>query len=458
MRRLFVLPPVLVVLLCGFLAVSEDGRTSVSIDAIRMGVNESGQTRLVLDLDRRPGFVTGPVASVGPEFVIYVDGGQFLLTADGIGDLDGKGVIDNVAFAPGLVRLSLEKPALATRSFILPPAGDIEHFRLVIDLDEVTADTFSEAALAFRQPMPEPEPEPDVETPSLTTAPAPEPEVRVASRVIPAPSLKPRRPNTADVLTELANAVPDMPRLPPQATEAQVRERPLIVIDPGHGGHDPGSIGTSGVEEEDVTLSVSLILATQLRARGYEVLLTRSDDSYVDHEDRIGLAREQGADLFMSIHADANEDHSVRGASVYTLSQTRSEKLENEIRSEGDFHLFDVEVSNEDGVGDILLDLAQSAARQNSDRLANALLDSMRPTMPLVKNPKRRGGLLVLLSPDVPAVLVELAFMSNGADEANLTNTRWQRSAAVALADGVDDYFDGTGVEALLAGGTDDRG
>ena len=464
MRRLFVLPPVLVVLLCGFLAVSEEQRTEVTIDAIRMGVSANGQTRLVLDLDRRPDFIAGPVQKGRPEFLVYVDGGRFVLTPDGLGDLDGKGVIDNVAFGPGVVRLNLEAPALATRSFILPPAGDIDHFRLVVDLDQVPAEAFAEAAQQFREPAPEPQPEtqpelePNRESVAQSSATPEEPRLERAARLVLPPSLKPRPQTTADVLTELANTEFDMPELPPEASEPRVRARPMIVLDPGHGGHDPGSVGQTGAEEEDIVLVFSKTLAAQLRARGYDVLLTRKDDSYVLHQDRIGLAREQGADLFMSIHADSLEDRTVRGASVYTLSDQRSAKLENDIRDEGDFMLYDVAVNRDDGVGDILLDLAQSASRQNSDRLANALIDNMRPTMPLLKNPKRRGALLVLLSPDVPAVLVELGYMSNGADEANLTSARWRRSAAVSIADGVDDYFAGTGVEAQLAGGVDDRG
>lgn len=460
MRRLFILPPVLVVLLCGFLAVSEEQRSEVAIDAVRMGVSESGQTRLVLDLDRRPGFVAGPVDAASPEFVVFVEGAQFLLTADGIGDLDGKGVIDSVAFGPGLIRLSLEEPALATRSFVLPPAGEIDHFRLVIDLDPADPLEFSEAAKSFQQPEPEPavQEEESAQTPPMASIAPPIMPVQQSARLIPPPSLKPQPLTTADVLTELASNSFDMPDLPPEASAPRVRARPLIVLDPGHGGHDPGSVGQSGAEEEDVTLAFSKNLAAQLRARGYDVLLTRSDDSYVRHEDRIGLAREQGADLFMSVHADSNDDRNVSGASVYTLTARRAEKLESDIREEGDFVLFDVELNEEDGVSDILLDLAQSATRQNSDRLASALIDNMRPTMPLVNNPKRRGALLVLLSPDVPAVLVELAFMSNASDEQNLTSPRWRRAAALAIADGVDDYFDGTGVEAQLAGGSDDRG
>ncbi|GGY41476.1 N-acetylmuramoyl-L-alanine amidase family protein [Parvularcula lutaonensis] len=457
MRRLLVLPPLLIVLLCGFLAVSEEAGSSVEVSGIRMGVDAKGQTRIVLDLDKRPAFMVGPVEGVEPELVLHLDGGSFAMTANGTGDMEGKGVIDRVEWAPDVVRIRLDGFALPTRSFVLPPSGKIEHYRLVIDLDGVSSTEFEKAASEFREPLhalpdPEPAPMPAVAEPQRNP-------VMAEAKSLGPPSLKPQRPNSVPLVEDEPDIlVYDMPELPPEPVAPILKQRPLIVLDPGHGGYEPGSIGQNGTREESVTLSFAKALEIILERRGYDVLLTRDDDSYVKHEDRIGLAREMQADLFMSIHADSHEDKTLRGGSVYTLSARRSEKLEDEIRSHGQFQLFDVEVSNDDGVGDILLDLAQTATRHNSDRLATALIDNMRPTMPLLKNPKRRGALLVLLSPDVPAVLVELAFISNTKDEANLTSSSWRRSAATAIADGVDDYFEQSGVEARLAGGSGDSG
>lgn len=459
MRRLLVLPPLLIVLLCGFLAVSEEAGTSVEVQSIRMGVDAKGQTRLVLDLDRRPAFMLGPIEGVEPELVIHLDGGSFAMTANGAGDMEGKGVIDRVEWAPDVVRIRLDGFALPTRSFVLPPSGKIEHHRLVIDLDEVTSTEFAKAASEFREPL-QALPEPAM----AEIRPEPRRETVVAdARLVSPPSLKPQRRNSAPLVEDPEPESQevlafDMPELPPEALPPLVKERPLIVLDPGHGGRDSGSVGQKKTREESVTLSFAKSLEIILERRGYDVLLTRDDDSYVKHEDRIGLAREMRADLFMSIHADSHEDKTLRGASVYTLSGARSEKLEAEIRSHGQFQLFDVEVSNDDGVGDILLDLAQTATRHNSDKLATALIENMKPNMRLLKNPKRRGALLVLLSPDVPAVLVELAFLSNAQDEANLTSSSWRRSAATSIADGVDTYFERSGVEARLAGGSGDSG
>ncbi|MEM9809884.1 MAG: N-acetylmuramoyl-L-alanine amidase [Pseudomonadota bacterium] len=434
MRRLTLLFPLLVIVLCGFLAVSEAPQGPVTIKNIRMGVNENGQTRLVLDVEGRPSYLLGATGDVDPEIAIHIDDAQFLISsettgrAEDSGSLDGRGHIDRVSFSPNLVRITLSETALPTRNFILPPAGKITHHRLVIDLDTVRAEDFASAAREFTAPVPTDE----------------APVVVASQRVAPAPSLKPRALSMPDLA--------DLPALPVPA-DSKDSERPMIVLDPGHGGRDPGALGRSGTLEKNITLAFAKSLQRILIRRGYDVVLTRDDDTLVPHEGRIHRARTEGADLFLSIHADAHDDRSLRGGSVYTLSERRSAKMADDLRRDGDFILYDVEVSGSDDVGEILLDLAHSNTRHNSDRLASALVTSMQPVMPLVNNPKRRGALLVLLSPDVPAVLVELAFLSNTRDEANLASSTWRRTAANALADGIDGYFDAVGIEARLAGG-----
>ena len=455
MRRLLVLPPLLIVLLCGFLAVQDEAGVPVEVQRIRLGEDTKGQTRIVLDLDSRPTFLLGPAEGAGPELLVQIDRGRFML-ANGTGSQEGKGLVSEVTFSPGLMRLSLNTEALPSRAFILPPAGDIEHFRLVIDIDTAKPYEFAEQVALFRAPLEKPG-EPAAETASSDPIAA---ALEVAAsgqaqlRQVPPPSLKPSR-SVDPVLAELS--IDDLPTLP-TATGPRVKARPLIVLDPGHGGKDPGAIGRSGTTEKSITLTYSKALKTVLERRGYDVLLTREDDTYVALDERIGLAREVDADLFLSVHADAIKDPTVRGASGYTLSDKRSERLEDDIMREGNFVIYDVELNGQDEVGGILLDLAQSATMQNSDRLATALIDDMRGTMPLVKNPKRRGSLLVLLSPDVPAVLVELAFMSNSADEKNLRSPTWRRAAIASLADGVDSYFDESGIEQRLAGGGAESG
>ncbi|MEM7739281.1 MAG: N-acetylmuramoyl-L-alanine amidase [Pseudomonadota bacterium] len=434
MRRLTLLFPLLALVLCGFLAVSEAPSGPVVVQSIRLGEDAQGQTRLVLDIDGRPAYRIGAKGDIDPEIVVELEDVDFRVLGLGAerqssGTMEGRGHIGRLSYAPQLLRISLRRHALPTRSFILPPSGDIRHHRLVIDLDHVGQDDFAGAAASF-----DPRSTGDAE-PVLLARVGP---------VLP-PSIKPIRiQNVAErVLVSQASSPTDEPR-----------SKPIIVLDPGHGGYEPGAVGVARTKEKDITLAYSKDLKLVLERRGYDVRLTRSDDSYVEHANRIQLARTEGADLFMSIHADSHEDHSLRGASVYTLSERRSDKMANELREDGEFVLFDVEISNDDGVGDILLDLAQSNARQSSDRLADALVASMKTRMPLLKNPKRRGALLVLLSPDVPAVLVELAFLSNPRDEANLNNATWRRQSVTAIADGIDDYFDAEGLETRLAGGT----
>ncbi|MEO1656783.1 MAG: N-acetylmuramoyl-L-alanine amidase [Pseudomonadota bacterium] len=438
MRRLTLLFPLLAVVLCGFLAVTEAPSGPVIVKAIRLGEDGKGQTRLVLDVDGRPIYSLGAKGAIDPEIVVELEGVDFLVRGNGAqpqasGSVEGRGHISRVSYAPNLLRISLRRHALPTRSFVLPPKGDIKHHRLVIDLDGVDTTDFAEAASTYA---------PRTETRSQET-------VLAQVKSVPPPRLKPL-PDPSIIETvrvSLGNT-----------REQEANTKPIIVLDPGHGGYEPGAIGVANTKEKDVTLAYAKDLKRTLERRGYDVRLTRSDDSYVMHGDRIQLARSQGADLFMSIHADSHEDHSLRGASVYTLSDRRSDRMASEMREDGDFVLFDVEISSDDGVGDILLDLAQSNARQSSDRLADALVKSMGTTMPLLKNPKRRGALLVLLSPDVPAVLVELAFLSNPRDEANLNNATWRRRSVGSIADGIDDYFDAVGLETRLAGGTSRSG
>ncbi|MEM9840045.1 MAG: N-acetylmuramoyl-L-alanine amidase [Pseudomonadota bacterium] len=444
MRRLLVLPPLVILLLCGFLAVGDDPSRSVEVASIRLGEDGKGTTRIVFDLDARPDYLIGPVDSGAPELVIHLDGGRFTVVG-GSGSQDGKGLVDTVHYGPNVVRLELKGSALPSRSFIMPPSGDITYHRLVIDVEAAAPQVFAAEASKFQAPLKEPQTEPAVQVAELAPQAAP----ATAKKLPPSPSLKPSR---AEVI------LADLPPLPPVMAPTIVKARPLIVLDPGHGGRDPGAIGAGGTLEKDIALSYSRALKSTLERRGYDVILTRSDDTYVAHEDRIGLARDRDADLFLSVHADSNTDKTLRGGSVYTLNPRRSDRMGEEIRSTGNFILYDVEVTTEDGVGDILLDLAQSTTQQNNDRLARALVASMRGTMPLVKNPKRDGALLVLLAPDVPAVLVELAFLSNSRDEANLRSTTWRRSAVNAIADGVDSYFDEAGLDGRLAGGLANSG
>ncbi|MEL7028384.1 MAG: N-acetylmuramoyl-L-alanine amidase [Pseudomonadota bacterium] len=227
---------------------------------------------------------------------------------------------------------------------------------------------------------------------------------------------------------------------PPAAPE----DRIVVVIDPGHGGRDPGAVSSSGLTEKTITFDTSKRLRDVLAKSGnYEVVFTRDDDSYLVLDARTELARKAGADLFVSIHADAHHDKSLRGASVYTLSEQASDRVARELRDEGDFEIFDVDIADQPPeVGGILMDLAQRETKNQSARFAQLLIPHLSEAAPLLNNTHRRAGYKVLLAPDVPAVLVEIAFMSNVADEKNLRDPAWRQQIAVAIAEGIDDYFE----------------
>jgi N-acetylmuramoyl-L-alanine amidase len=417
--------------LVGILAAANERVTSPKVEQVRLGVHANGQTRIVLDMNEAPDYRIVPQAEGGNRLVVAIERGDF----GGVASPRATGLVKRAEIRDGRLAIELASTALPVSSFVLPPAKGVAHHRLVIDVSPVSQAEFAEAvaaapaliAVAAVSEAPE-------KTPARATAaddsPLP-PELRaLAAGMTPQPNLKPRRARRADPEPAAAPVI------------AARRDAPVIVIDPGHGGHDPGAVGPTGVREEDMTLSAAQVLADILRSRGYAVTLTRNDDVYLKHEDRIEIARRQQADLFMSLHADALSDRSVRGASVYTLSEDRSSRMADEVTSTGDFRIFDREFHEEDtDVSSILFDLANNDTKNHSVRLANALINRMRGRVTMVNNTHRQAGLKVLLSPDVPAVLVELAFISNEIDEANLQSVQWRRRAMSAIADGIDDYF-----------------
>lgn len=236
------------------------------------------------------------------------------------------------------------------------------------------------------------------------------------------------------------DAVP-YPRLKPPQTST----KPLIVIDPGHGGKDPGAVGQKGLLEKTVTTSAANELKRLLEATGrYDVLLTRDGDSFVDHDDRVRIAREKHADLFISIHADSTNSPSTRGASVYTLADRARNRSRRIVT--GQNWIMDVDLAEQsDSVGDILVDLAQRSTENQSEAFANILLGHLEGKTVLVGNSHRRAGYYVLLAPDVPAVLLELGFLSNVQDEKLLKTKAHRTKLMKSVRLSVDEYFAGPG-------------
>jgi N-acetylmuramoyl-L-alanine amidase len=227
--------------------------------------------------------------------------------------------------------------------------------------------------------------------------------------------------------------------------------RPVIVVDPGHGGLDAGTVSpATGMPEKTVVLEMSRALVARLKAEGrYEVSTTRDSDVFVGLAERARIARSRHADLFLSIHADAEYDHSVRGATVYTLSEKASDERAaalalKENQSDAIAGLAPEEPP--DAVAGILGDLTLRETRRFSLRFAQALLDEVKRAGRAVRGePHREAALKVLRAPDVPAVLIEIGFLSNKEDEALMTSPEWRDRWARSLAAAIDRYFVETG-------------
>jgi N-acetylmuramoyl-L-alanine amidase len=233
---------------------------------------------------------------------------------------------------------------------------------------------------------------------------------------------------------------------------------PLVMLDPGHGGKDPGAIGVSGTYEKHVAFATAQELRRQLAASGhYRVELTRTRDVFIPLEDRVGAAQRRGALLFVSMHADAVSDHSVRGASVYTLSDTASDaqtaalaRRENAADRFGGPGFRDTPPE----VAQILSSLVRQETRSGSARIARGVVNELERSLPLLANPSRHAGFVVLKAADIPSILVEMGFMSNRADEAALQRPDHRALVASAMKRAVDGYFSGARGVTAQAGRT----
>jgi N-acetylmuramoyl-L-alanine amidase len=251
-----------------------------------------------------------------------------------------------------------------------------------------------------------------------------------------------------DLAASAAAVAPAPQRFEPPARDGRRR---TIVVDAGHGGRDPGAIGTTGVREKDVVLDAALQLREALEASGrYRVALTRDADRFVELEDRVRFARTQNADLFISIHADSSPNHGATGASVYTLSERGADRAQNMMSSQN-WNLDLGEAPRRGAAHDILVDLAQRETTNRSAQFAQTVIPCLGEVSPLLSNTHRNAGFFVLLAPDVPAVLIETGFLSNVADERRLSDPRARQRMAWAMAQAVDSYFTGPQLYAASA-------
>lgn len=292
------------------------------------------------------------------------------------------------------VVIDVTVPVAIDKSFVVAPT-DGQPARLVVDVVPTTREKFLEANRAFRQRQ-------------LATA------SEKADR-----SLSAVRP-TGD--------------------------RPVVVIDPGHGGIDAGARGPAGNIEKDVTLAFSKVLGEKLRETGhYEVVFTRTEDVFVALGDRVAIAREGGADLFVSIHANSFRSRSIRGATIYTVSEEASDKMAEEmaaLENRSDILAgIDIDGEDSDEVKDILLDLTKRETRNFGVSFARNLVKEMGKATTMFKIPHKQASFKVLEAPDVPSALIELGYLSNKGDEQLLVSEEWQNKAADAVTSAIETYF-----------------
>ena len=254
------------------------------------------------------------------------------------------------------------------------------------------------------------------------------------------------RPKPGDSVTiALGEGRKAQPLPLPQISGAPDPGRPLVVIDPGHGGSDPGAISPSGEHvEKALTLAIAEAIHSRLAQSGrYRVALTRGDDNYLDLETRSGIARRLGADLFISIHADAApRNQAARGATIYTLSEVASDREAALLAArENRPGLGGAGTSEGNGVDRILIDLAQREAMEVSADFARLLHREASPLLPFQENYHRFAGLIVLKAPDVPSILFESGYITNAKDAAFLASAEGQQRIAEGMRRAVETHF-----------------
>ena len=395
---------------------------------VRFGPNGE-KTRLVIDLAGDPEFeISGDRKGKG-RIVLGFDN----LTANKAARAEfakssaGKGHFANYQFTLGpdgkaSAIFAFRKTARVKEAFLLEPKGDVKFHRLVVDVE-----TASKAAFINSLPKQYAGLEDVIRraTSPILTRTKKDPQDSKPDDAAPSPSLAPTTPQKSKKVASTAN------------------RKKIIVIDPGHGGADPGATGSGGSLEKTATLAAALQLRKILeKSNDYEIVLTRDDDTRLRPAEREKIARDAHADLFVSLHADAIGNASVSGASVYTLSEEGSERSAKTAREEGDYVVYDLDLDAFDSdVSDVLFQLAQGRTQNESAAFAKLLINNLTGKVPMLNRSHRQGDLRVLLAPDVPAVLLEMAFISNAIDEENLKSEAWRRKVAAGVASAIDQYF-----------------
>ncbi len=370
-----------------------ESKPTVAKDARLAGDRE--RTRFIADLSRK---VDVHVFALASPYRVIIDAPDVSFQMpDGIGN-EKRGLITAYRyglFAPGKSRIVIDVsgPFLIDKAFVLEPRDD-QPARLVVDLVPTDEKTF-QAKLKETKP-------PEEATPaSLPVPPAP----------VRAPDAK-----------------------------------PVIVLDPGHGGIDPGTSSADGVTEKTVVLAFAKALKAKLEATGrYDVYLTREDDTFLPLRERVEFAQKKGASLFLSIHADyfPQTAEKAAGATVYTLSEEASDDEAKELAAKENFSDVLAGVAlpsdSDEVVANILIDLAQRETQNRSTVFARSIVGELAGNLHTRK--LRSAGFRVLKAPDIPSVLLELGFLSNPDDEKHLLSEDWRERMSASLVEAIDSYF-----------------
>ena len=409
----------LLFLLSGYRLPAADAADIPVAKAARVAGDEN-RTRFVADLSSPVGYT---VYVLQNPYRVMIDLPQvdFELPADA--GSHARGLVSEYRFGPvdeGRSRIVLDTkgPVLIEKSFLLKPEAG-QPARIVVDLVKTTEEAFAEK----------------LQTDAATS------EAAIAGAKADAPEAEADQPE--EQATASAGDEPTSPETPAKPERAPGRK--LVVIDPGHGGIDPGAIGLRKTKEKDVVLAYALQLKRHLQAYGnIDVVMTRSDDTFLTLRDRVKVARDNEADLFIAIHADTVRGEEARGATVYTLSDTASDAeaaaLAHKENRADIIAGIDLPAENEE-VTDILIDLVQRESKTHSLVFAKKAVAEMKPVTAFTGKPMRSAGFVVLKAPDVPSVLIELGYLSSDHDEKQLTSAAWRDRVAKAMARAVQNYF-----------------
>jgi N-acetylmuramoyl-L-alanine amidase len=387
----------LAVLCCGALMAGFDpagGAEFPIASDVRVGGDEK-QTRFVLDLSSKIGLRAFTLAD---PYRVVVDIPQVTFQLPSKAGEAGRGLVK--AFRFGLVMqggsrivIDLKKPVRIEKAFVIEPA-DGQPARLVLDLSATDRDNFMRTLAMENR------------------------------------NLRPATPPAGEVRTRPSDD-----------------SRPIVVIDPGHGGIDQGTKAASGELEKTIVLEYALLLRDRIEKTGkYRVVMTRTDDTFVPLADRVRIARQQQAALFISIHADAlaKGEGEARGATIYTLSDNATDSeaarlAEAENRADV---IAGVDLASEpDDIADILIDLAQRETKAFSVQFARTLAGELKAVARLHKHPLKSAGFRVLKAPDVPSVLLELGYVSSKDDLQQLVSDSWRSKTAESIVQAVNTYF-----------------